>query len=180
MPAMPACMNWCGELRGWRCTDGLSVPALLGLAGAYQFSALKYQCLDKCRSPLMFVSEQWHGAHARRDSFLLGVRHGLFCVGCCWTLMCLMFAIGTGNIGWMLALAAVMSAEKNLPWGGGLSGPIGVALLGVGGGPSRSTGFDSPDRCDGEYAIHVARYHGFAWTRFFGITKDNLDYRHHE
>jgi predicted metal-binding membrane protein len=103
--------------------------ALLALAGAYQFSSLKYRCLDKCRSPLLFVSEQWHGANARRDSFFLGVRHGFFCVGCCWTLMCLMFAVGTGSIGWMLALGAVMSAEKNLPWGRRLSGPLGAVLL---------------------------------------------------
>jgi predicted metal-binding membrane protein len=104
--------------------------AILGLAGAYQFSSIKYRCLDKCRSPLMFVSEQWHGGNARRDSFLLGIRHGLFCVGCCWALMCLMFAVGTGSIGWMLALGAVMSAEKNLPHGRRLSTPLGAALLG--------------------------------------------------
>jgi predicted metal-binding membrane protein len=104
--------------------------AILGLAGAYQFSSLKYRCLDKCRSPLMFVSQQWRGGNTRRDSFLLGIRHGVFCVGCCWTLMCLMFAVGTGSIGWMLALGAVMSAEKNLPQGRRLSTPLGATLLG--------------------------------------------------
>lgn len=110
---------------GW-----IAGASILGLAGAYQFSSLKYRCLDKCRSPLMFVSEQWRGGNVRRNSFLLGIRHGLFCVGCCWTLMCLMFAVGTGSIGWMLALGAVMSAEKNLPQGRRLSTPLGAALLG--------------------------------------------------
>jgi predicted metal-binding membrane protein len=104
--------------------------AILALAGAYQFSALKYRCLDKCRSPLMFVSEQWHGVSPRRDSLLLGARHGLFCVGCCWALMCLMFAVGMGSIGWMLAAGAVMATEKNLSIGRKLGAPLGVALLG--------------------------------------------------
>lgn len=104
--------------------------AVLALAGAYQFSPLKYRCVDKCRSPLMFVSEQWRGGHPRRDSFALGLRHGLFCVGCCWMLMCVMFALGAGSVGWMLAIGAAMAAEKNLPHGRRLSAPLGVALLG--------------------------------------------------
>jgi predicted metal-binding membrane protein len=59
----------------------------------------------------------------------LGVHHGLFCVGCCWSLMLLMFAVGVGNLGWMLLLGAVMAAEKNLPWDRRLSAPLGRALL---------------------------------------------------
>jgi predicted metal-binding membrane protein len=115
----------------WGVVDGWLVgTGVLALAGAYQFSRLKYQCLDKCRSPLMFVTEHWRGTHQRRASFLLGVRHGAFCVGCCWALMLLMFAIGTGSIGWMLGLGAVMAAEKNLRWGRHLGKPVGVVLLG--------------------------------------------------
>lgn len=102
----------------------------LGLAGLFQFSALKYRCLDRCRTPLGFVIEHWRGDSARRQAVLLGVRHGMFCVGCCWALMLLMFAVGTGSIGWMLVLGALMAAEKNLPWGRRLSAPLGVALLG--------------------------------------------------
>ena len=59
----------------------------------------------------------------------LGLDHGLFCVGCCWSLMLLMFAVGIGSLVWMLALAAVMSIEKNMPWGRSLSSPLGVVLL---------------------------------------------------
>ena len=66
------------------------------------------------------------------QALLLGVRHGAYCVGCCWALMLLMFAVGTGNVGWMLALGAVMAIEKNMPWGQKLSSPLGVALLGWG------------------------------------------------
>jgi predicted metal-binding membrane protein len=54
-------------------------------------------------------------------------------VGCCWALMLLMFAVGVGNVAWMLVLGAVMAVEKNLPWGRKLSGPLGVALLAWGG-----------------------------------------------
>jgi predicted metal-binding membrane protein len=98
-------------------------------AGAFQFSALKYRCLDKCRSPLSFVTEHWRGRHESAQAFALGARHGAFCVGCCWALMLLMFAVGTGSIGWMLALGAVMAIEKNVPWGRKLSTPLGAVLL---------------------------------------------------
>jgi predicted metal-binding membrane protein len=59
----------------------------------------------------------------------LGLDHGLYCVGCCWAIMLLMFIVGTGNVGWMLALGAVMAVEKNTPWGVRLSRPLGGALI---------------------------------------------------
>jgi predicted metal-binding membrane protein len=103
------------------------------LAGSFQFSRLKYRCLDKCRAPLSFVMQYWQGRHDRRNALLLGVNHGIFCVGCCWALMLLMFAVGVGNVAWMLVLGAVMAVEKNMPWGRKLSAPLGVALLAWGG-----------------------------------------------
>jgi predicted metal-binding membrane protein len=103
--------------------------AVLAIAGLYQFSALKYRCLDKCRAPLGFVIEHWRGTRERWHALLLGVRHGAFCVGCCWALMLLMFVVGTANIGWMLILGAVMAAEKNLPGGRRLAAPLGAVLL---------------------------------------------------
>ena len=103
--------------------------ATIGLAGAFQFSKLKHRCLDKCRTPLSFVIEHWRGQAQSRQAFALGVHHGLFCVGCCWALMLLMFAFGAGSIGWMLILAALMAIEKNVPWGRRLSTPLGIALL---------------------------------------------------
>ena len=99
------------------------------LAGAFQFTALKHRCLEKCRTPLSFVMQHWRGSRERTYVLLLGVRHGAFCVGCCWALMLLMFAVGTGNVGWMMALGAVMAIEKNLPWGRRLSTPLGIGLL---------------------------------------------------
>jgi len=103
--------------------------AVLALAGAFQFSRLKHQCLDKCRTPMSFVIEHWRGRAQARQAFALGAHHGLFCVGCCWALMLLMFALGTGSLGWMLLLAVVMAIEKNVAWGRRLSAPLGLALL---------------------------------------------------
>ena len=103
------------------------------LAGGYQFTPLKYHCLDKCRSPFSFISSHWSGGNELAQSFRLGFDHGLFCVGCCWTLMLLMFGVGAGNLGWMLLLGGVMAVEKNMPWGRRLSSPLGVFLVGCGG-----------------------------------------------
>jgi predicted metal-binding membrane protein len=76
--------------------------------------------------------EHWQGKHEAARSLWLGMHHGLFCVGCCWSLMLLMFAVGVGSLGWMLVLGTVMAIEKNMPWGKRLSTPLGVALLGWG------------------------------------------------
>lgn len=102
---------------------------VLAAAGAFQFSALKYRCLERCRTPFGFVNAHWHGRRPGSEAFRLGLDHGVFCVGCCWALMLVMFAVGTGNPGWMLALAAAMAAEKNLPWGHRLRVPLGLGLL---------------------------------------------------
>ena len=102
---------------------------ILLIAGTFQFSALKYSCLDKCRTPMTFITQHWRGRNERKQSFLLGIHHGIYCVGCCWALMLLMFSVGTGSVGWMLALGAVMAVEKNIPWGRKMSAPLGVFLL---------------------------------------------------
>jgi predicted metal-binding membrane protein len=112
-------------LHGW-----LIGAAILLIAGAFQFSQLKYRCLDRCRSPLSFITAHWRGVRPRHEAFRLGVDHGVFCVGCCWAIMLLMFVVGTGNVGWMLLLGAVMSIEKNAPWGRRLGRPLGAALIG--------------------------------------------------
>ncbi len=114
----------------WMFTHGWVIgAAVLGAAGLFQFSALKYRCLDKCRTPIGFITQHWRGRAPAREALALGAAHGLFCVGCCWALMLLMFVVGTGNLGWMLAIGAVMAAEKNLPWGRHLSAPLGLLLI---------------------------------------------------
>ena len=100
-------------------------------AGLYQFTPLKHKCLEKCRSPLSFVMQHWHGGRGHEEAFRLGIHHGLFCIGCCWSLMLLMLAVGVGNLAWMLVLGAVMAVEKNMPWGRRLSAPLGAILIGA-------------------------------------------------
>ena len=110
--------------------DGWAVAAaVLALAGLFQFSRLKYRCLDKCRAPFGFIAERWQGPRPWRSAWRLGLDHGLYCVGCCWALMLLMFVVGTGNVGWMLGLGAIMAVEKNMPWGRHLSRPLGATLV---------------------------------------------------
>jgi len=116
----------------WLIGNGWALgAAVLALAGVFQFSRLKYRCLDKCRTPLGFIVQHWRGRGPWRSAFQLGLHHGLFCVGCCWALMLLMFAVGTASVGWMLLLGAVMAIEKNAPWGARLSRPLGAALVGL-------------------------------------------------
>ena len=103
--------------------------AVLYAAGLFQLSALKYRCLEQCHTPMGFVLQRWHGTAPARDALRIGWDHGLFCVGCCWALMLLMFVVGTASIGWMMALAGVMAAEKNLPGGRRLRAPLAAALL---------------------------------------------------
>jgi len=116
--------------RPWLATHGWLVGAVVLLgAGLFQFSALKYRCLEACRSTLGFVAARWHGRAPRGEALRIGFDHGVFCVGCCWALMLVMFVVGTASLGWMLALAAAMAAEKTLPFGPRLRAPLGYALL---------------------------------------------------
>ncbi len=112
------------EVNAW-----LFGAAVLIVAGSFQFSSRKYRCLVKCRALLSFLSQQWRGTGQSTQTLFLGAHHGLFCVGCCWALMLLMFAVGTGNVGWMMGLGAVMAIEKNESWGRRLSAPLDVGLL---------------------------------------------------
>ena len=116
--------------------------ATLAVAGVYQFTPLKYHCLDKCRSPFSFITEHWRGSHEHLQALRLGVHHGVFCVGCCWSLMLLMFVVGAGNIGWMLVLGTVMAIEKNMPWGRRVGKPLGVLLVVLSGAVVMVAGFD--------------------------------------
>jgi predicted metal-binding membrane protein len=127
-------MNWLLQAEitrfVWRANAAwVSGAVILTIAGLYQFSSLKYACLDKCRSPLSFLTSRWRGGNESAQALRIGVEHGLFCVGCCWSLMLLMFLVGTGSLAWMLLLGAVMALEKNFPWGRRLSPPIGMLLF---------------------------------------------------
>ena len=100
---------------------------LLLLAGVYQFSPLKRVCLARCRTPLGFLIGDWRPGVA--GAFAMGVRHGLFCLGCCWALMALLFVGGAMNIAWVAALALAVAIEKTAPGGERLAGLLGVMLI---------------------------------------------------
>jgi predicted metal-binding membrane protein len=108
----------------------LLAAALLAAAGAFQWTNIKQACLAKCRTPLGFIATEWR--EGPRGAFVMGVRHGVFCTGCCWALMLLMFAGGVMNVLWMLALAAYMLAEKVLPGGRALARATGALMLAAG------------------------------------------------
>jgi len=103
------------------------VPALLLLAAVYELTPAKRRCLENCQSPLIFIHRYWKAGAA--GAFSLGLRHGLYCVGCCWMLMVLLFAFGLMNLLWIAALALLVLVEKVLPCGGRMSRITGVALM---------------------------------------------------
>ncbi len=88
---------------------------LLVAAGIYQLSPLKRVCLSRCRSPLSFMLSYWRDG--RRGALDMGLRHGLYCLGCCWVLFVLLFPLGVMNVAAMVAVAALVFAEKALPGG---------------------------------------------------------------
>jgi len=104
--------------------------AVLIGAGLFQLTPLKTACLSKCRTPMMFLNTRWRDG--RGGSFLMGLDHGAFCLGCCWALMLVMFVTGVMNLLWMALLAALMLAEKVIPRGEILARITGFALLGCG------------------------------------------------
>ena len=107
----------------------LIIASTLLAAGLWQFSPLRDRCLDACRSPLGFVLNRWRGTSERREALTMGIAHGAFCVGCCWSLMLVMFGVGLGSLSAMFVLGGVTAIEKNLPWGRRLTRPVGVVLV---------------------------------------------------
>jgi predicted metal-binding membrane protein len=90
--------------------SGLFSGAIFIGAGLYQFSALKHACLRQCRAPFPFFFSHWQTS--ARGVFRLGLQQGLHCLGCCWAMMLVMFAVGAMNVIWMAALGIVMTLEK--------------------------------------------------------------------
>ena len=107
----------------------LILGSTLAIAGLWQFSPIRDRCLDECRSPLGFIANRWRGTAERREAFAMGIAHGAFCVGCCWSLMLVMFGVGVGSTVLMLVLGGLTAVEKNLPSGRRLTHPLGIALV---------------------------------------------------
>ena len=101
--------------------------AVLAVAGVYQLSPLKSACLAQCRGPVAFLTRHWRPGRA--GAFAIGIRHGAFCVGCCWMLMTLLFIGGLMNLAWIAALTLLVLVEKLTPAGPVVSKVAGFALL---------------------------------------------------
>lgn len=103
---------------------------LLMAAGVFQFTPLKRACLVRCRNPLSFLMTEWRDGV--RGAFLMGLRHGSYCIGCCWLLMILLFVAGVMNLLWVAAIAGLVLAEKAAPEWMRASRVAGLLLMGWG------------------------------------------------
>ena len=103
-----------GDVLAWGSAGRWIAGATLLAAAAYELTPLKDVCLAKCRSPLGFLLGSWRDGRA--GSVHMGIRHGAWCIGCCWALMASLFALGIMSIVWMAFVAALIAAEKTLPW----------------------------------------------------------------
>jgi predicted metal-binding membrane protein len=112
-PAMASSSAWLGGV-------------LLLAAGIFQFTPLKHTCLAHCRAPLEFIMTRWR--EGAGGAFRMGLQHGLYCTGCCWALMGLLFVAGVMNILWIAALSLLVGLEKLVPRGLWLSAATGVIL----------------------------------------------------
>ena len=105
----------------------VALGATLLAAGLYQFTPLKRVCLIHCRSPFAFVAQHWRDG--RIGALRMGLRHGGFCLGCCWALFAVLVAAGVMSLAWMLLLTLLVFIEKVLPQGRRAAPVIGVALI---------------------------------------------------
>jgi predicted metal-binding membrane protein len=113
----PAMASSSGRLNG----------AILLAAGAYQLTPWKANCLTRCRSPLGFLMTKWHDG--TNGAFQMGFRHGMFCLGCCWALMCVLFVVGVMNLIWIAVLTGFVLAEKIGPAGAFVARVAGAAMV---------------------------------------------------
>jgi predicted metal-binding membrane protein len=104
--------------------------AVVIAAGIYQLTPLKSVCLHHCRSPFDFVLNHWR--EGRGGALRMGVEHGLYCLGCCWLLMALLFAAGMMSLLWMAVIALFVLVEKLFPAGPWIARGSGAAMLGIG------------------------------------------------
>jgi len=157
-PALPTATFVTGYLLAWTALSALATLAQWGLhsaallspmmqssssllggslliaAGAYQWTPWKQACLIHCRSPLHFFMSDWHSGAL--GALRMGFRHGVFCVGCCWALMTVLFVAGIMNLLWVAAIAAFVLIEKIVPGGELIGRTAGIVLMIVGLGVS--------------------------------------------
>jgi predicted metal-binding membrane protein len=113
--ALAFALAWvAGDALAWDEAGRWVAGATLVVAAVYELTPLKDVCLGKCRSPLGFLLGAWRDGRA--GALRMGAGHGAWCVGCCWALMASLFALGVMSVAWMACVAALIAAEKTLPW----------------------------------------------------------------
>jgi predicted metal-binding membrane protein len=128
-------LQWAFQAMGWVnpmvvSTSAVLTGLLLVIAGLYQFSPLKKVCLSHCRTPMGFLLGEWRAGV--RGAFVMGLRHGLLCVGCCWALMMLLFVGGVMNLAWIAAVSVAVAVEKLASRGQWLGAALGLVLMAAG------------------------------------------------
>jgi predicted metal-binding membrane protein len=106
--------TWFGAQLGWDAGGRWVTAGIIAVAAVYGLTPLKNVCLAKCRSPLGFLLGNWRDGSS--GAIVMGARHAAWCVGCCWALMAALFALGVMSLVWMAVIAAVIAAEKTIPW----------------------------------------------------------------
>jgi predicted metal-binding membrane protein len=106
---------------------------ILIVAGLYQWTPLKEACLSQCQSPITFILRHQGLCSGPAGSLILGLRHGVYCVGCCWALMLLLFVLGVMNLLWIAALAIFVLLEKVMPYGRAVARLAGLLFIAEGG-----------------------------------------------
>ena len=130
LPAYAVSRAVTGPLMAGEPWVGRATGAALLLAAGYQFTPLKAVCLRHCRSPMSFFLSRTTSLSRPGTAFGAGVGHGIHCLGCCWAIMGVLVVLGGMQLGWALALAAVLSLEKLAPWGAAAGrAAAGVAVL---------------------------------------------------
>ncbi len=119
-----------GRVPGSESTILRAAGVALILSGLYQCSWLKRACLKHCQNPLHFIMEHWHDG--RTGAIRMGAAHGLYCFGCCWGLMVILFVMGIMHLGWMAAVGALILIEKTMPSRRWIPNTIGGVLVAVG------------------------------------------------
>jgi predicted metal-binding membrane protein len=136
-----------GAALDWNHAGRWIAGATLLVAAAYQLTPLKDACLGKCRSPLGFLMTTWREGPS--GALVMGMKHGAWCVGCCWALMAALFALGIMSVVWMAVVAVVIAVEKTLPWGRAASRSTALILAVLGvlvlGAPSTIPGLTTPN-----------------------------------
>jgi predicted metal-binding membrane protein len=125
-----AVVSFLSEQLAWDRAGPYVAGGAVAAAGLYQLSPLKTVCLRHCRSPLHFFLHRWHSGPT--GALRMGFTHGLYCVGCCWGLMVVLFAVGVMSLFWMALVAVLIFAEKIFPRGDRLARALAVALVAFG------------------------------------------------